>query len=51
MKVLILNYFEGRVQDYKLSIYLYQHILVLQLLCNIQVFFKEVIAKILIFER
>ena len=48
MKVLILNYFEGRVQKNKLSIYLDQHILVLQLLCKIRVFLQEVILYFLL---
>ena len=47
MKALILNYFEGRVQENKLSIYFYQHLLVLQLLCKKHVFLQEVIAKFL----
>ena len=50
MKALILNYFEGRVQENKLSIYFYQHILVLQSLCKKHVFLQEVIAKFLTFE-
>ena len=48
MKVVILNYFEGRVQENKLSTYLYQHKLVLQLLCKIRVFLQEVILYFLL---